>query len=252
LYGKGVNPFDGMKDSNVIYSGEENEYEIPMYKHNMMLYYNLLVAGTMNVDGNAQIESGLRVEGKTRLNDDLTTRDIIARGEITSKVNGVSNVKMGVPIGTVVDYYNSRIPDGWMKIDDSEDGRWSENDDGYVPIQIKLHTGFVASNNEDGLVRMKINNYDVGTNELISSFYISFPNMTYYELFKYITVNEEYIEENGVLIVNRYLSIYNYTNMDENEIRRIINWQFYLDITSRSETASSTKYSITLKLHQQK
>lgn len=245
LYGKGVTPSNGIKNE-LILTGESNQYGMPIFKHLLRLWYNLSLRGELYVGGNVDMQSGLYVEGKTELNDELKAKNIIARGEITSKVNGADNVKVGVPIGTVVDYYNSRIPDGWMKIDDSDDGRWSENDEGYVPIQINLHTA-LPTNNTDGTVKMKINNLDVGTNELISSFYISFPDTKYFELFKYITVNEEYNVENGIVVVDRYLSVY---NLSENEIRRIINWQFYLDISSRSETASSTKYSITLKLHQ--
>lgn len=40
-------------------------------------------------------------------------------GDIRGNVNGIGNVMLGAPIGTVVDYYGENVPDGWVRIGDS-------------------------------------------------------------------------------------------------------------------------------------
>lgn len=41
-------------------------------------------------------------------------------GEMKANVNGINNVLLGVPVGTIMDFSGKDVPDGWLQINESE------------------------------------------------------------------------------------------------------------------------------------
>lgn len=135
LYGKGS--FSGF-EMDILYKNERDQNGNLMCKHDLELFYNLLTRGTLTVNGDVKLNSDVYIKHKTEIDDELKTRTIIARGAISangsinaggsitaggeakSKVNGVNNVKLGVPIGTIMDFSGKEAPDGWLQINESE------------------------------------------------------------------------------------------------------------------------------------
>jgi hypothetical protein len=135
LYGKGS--FIGF-EMGILYKDERDQNGNLMCKHDLELFYNLLTRGTLTVNGDVKLNSDVYIKHKTEIDDELKTRTIIARGAISangsinavgsitaggeakSKVNGVNNVKLGVPIGTIMDFSGKEAPDGWLQINESE------------------------------------------------------------------------------------------------------------------------------------
>lgn len=66
---------------------------------------------------------------------------ITSRGTVTGKVGGINGVNLGVPIGTIVDYYTPSVgdtPEGWLPIDDTDDFIYSNNMNNVAPFEFEL------------------------------------------------------------------------------------------------------------------
>jgi hypothetical protein len=66
---------------------------------------------------------------------------VTSRGIVTGHVGGINDVTLGVPIGTIVDYYTTNgvaLPEGWLPIDDSIDFIYSENMGNNAPFGFEL------------------------------------------------------------------------------------------------------------------
>lgn len=90
-------------------NGALNDDNIPTY--NASRKPDFVIDGYGNVDMKS---SNLITEGN------VECENIDANGSITATVNGMSNVKVGIPIGTVIDYYGNDIPEGWLQINEDE------------------------------------------------------------------------------------------------------------------------------------
>ena len=68
---------------------------------------------------------------------------VTSRGIVTGHVGGINDVALGVPIGTIVDYYTPNgvfVPEGWLPIDDSDDFIYSDNMSSIAPFKFELMT----------------------------------------------------------------------------------------------------------------
>lgn len=123
---------------------------------------NFIIDGYGSVDLKS---SDLITDGDVKCND-MECENINSNGSITANVNGISNVKIGIPVGTVIDYYGNEIPEGWMQIDDSEN-----NDYGNINSYIEL-TKVSSSDDYDIIVKLNAsNNYFKFTDERLINLY---------------------------------------------------------------------------------
>ncbi len=123
---------------------------------------NFIIDGYGSVDLKS---SDLLTDGDVKCND-VECENINSNGNITATVNGISNVKIGVPVGTVIDFYGNEIPEGWMQIDDSEN-----NDYGNINSYIEL-TKVSSSDDYDIIVKLnESNNYFKFTDERLINLY---------------------------------------------------------------------------------
>lgn len=123
---------------------------------------NFIIDGYGSVDLKS---SDLITDGDVKCND-MECENINSNGSITANVNGISNVKIGIPVGTVIDYYGNDIPEGWMQIDDSEN-----NDYGNINSYIEM-TKVSSSDDYDIIVKLNAsNNYFKFTDERLINLY---------------------------------------------------------------------------------
>lgn len=90
-------------------NGALNDDNIPTY--NAPRKPDFVIDGYGNVDIKT---SNLITEGN------VECENIDANGNVTATVNGMSNVKVGIPIGTVIDYYGNGTPEGWLQINEDD------------------------------------------------------------------------------------------------------------------------------------
>ena len=50
----------------------------------------------------------------------LVNGSINSSGKMMAEVNGINNVTLGVPIGTIMDFSGKDVPDGWLQINESD------------------------------------------------------------------------------------------------------------------------------------
>lgn len=164
------------------------------------------------IDGydSVNLESAdLNVDGDLKC-DDVECENINSNGNITALVNGISNVKIGVPIGTVIDFYGNDIPEGWMQIDDSEN-----NDYGNINSYIEM-TKVSSSDDYDIIVKLNASNN-----------YFKFTDKRLINLYK--TLCEE-IDDN--VVDSGVFSQTTFENATNNQLQVFFLWPF--DVITRS------------------
>lgn len=193
---------------------------------------NFIIDGYGSVDLKS---SDLLTDGDVKCND-VECENINSNGNITATVNGISNLKIGVPVGTVIDFYGNEIPEGWMQIDDSEN-----NDYGNINSYIEL-TKVSSSDDYDIIVKLNAsNNYFKFTDERLINLYkvlceeindnvvdsgvfsqTTFENATNSQLQVFFLWPFDVITRSGGTVFRLFLRNYKTTSNTDNSFNQII------------------------------
>lgn len=177
--------------------------------------YDFVIDGYGNVDIK---KSDLITEGN------VECENIDANGNITATVNGMSNVNVGVPIGTVIDYYGNDIPEGWMQIDDSDN-----NDYGNINSYIELRK---VSSSDDYDIIVKLN---------ASNNYFKFTDERLINLYKVLCE-----EINGNVVDSGVFSQSTFENASNTQLQVLFLWPF--DVIARKGTTIDGNYFTLFRL----
>jgi microcystin-dependent protein len=80
------------------------------------------------------------INGATTVNNTVTIKDSLKVGNVvTAEVNGVENVYLGCPIGTIVMWAGNTAPDGWFLCDGTPIPV-NELETGYKTLSCKIHS----------------------------------------------------------------------------------------------------------------
>lgn len=212
-------------------SGALNSDDIPT-SNSSQEKPNFIIDGYDSVDLKS---SDLLTDGDVKCND-VECENINSNGNITATVNGISNVKIGVPVGTVIDFYGNEIPEGWMQIDDSEN-----NDYGNINSYIEL-TKVSSSDDYDIIVKLNAsNNYFKFTDERLINLYkvlceeindnvvdsgvfsqTTFENATNSQLQVFFLWPFDVITRSGGTVFRLFLRNYKTTSNTDNSFNQII------------------------------
>lgn len=212
--------------------------------------------------GNVNMKSSnLITEGNVECND-VECENIDANGSITATVNGMSNIKIGVPIGTVIDYYGNGIPEGWLQINESEESniiQGSEEFEKYKGVIIRwVSTGQVIPSSPT-LGVMALNDVDLNdknfidsTNGLVFTLNKEYLNFIYTMISYDLSRNNISLESSvlKVKISSTYLdnTKYQLENMSTirdftlNDMRSALSWPFEIEINHRNNVVTNDIY----------